>query len=44
MVNEHEWLTGTQQCEHDELVGPPKDPDGITLVEMSQHFLVCTKF
>lgn len=31
MVNEHEWLTGAQHCEHDELVGPPKDPDGIEL-------------
>lgn len=31
VVNEHEWLTGMQCCDHEELTGPPKDPDGIEL-------------
>lgn len=31
VVNEHECFTGAQHCEHDELVGPPKDLDGIEL-------------
>ena len=47
MVNEHEWLTGGQHCEHDELVGPPKDPDGIELHYFSRAepaFRACVRF
>lgn len=28
VVNKHEWLTGAQQCEDEQLNGPPKEPDG----------------
>ena len=28
VVNEHHWLTGLQQCEHDVLTGSPTDNDG----------------
>ena len=31
VINEHEWLTGNQHCEHDVLTEPPTDNDGRTL-------------
>ena len=28
ILNEHQWLTGTQGCDHGELQGPPRDTQG----------------
>ena len=28
VLDEHDWLTGAQCCEHEELTGLPVDPDG----------------
>ena len=35
-VNGHEWLTHAQQCEHEQLNRPPKDPDGFELQYFSR--------
>ena len=37
VINAHQWLTGAQCCEHEELTGPPVNPDGNRLQYFSQH-------
>ena len=37
VINTHQWLTGAQCCEHEELTGPPVNPDGNGLQYFSQH-------
>ena len=37
VINTHQWLSGAQCCGHEELTGPPVNPDGNGLQYFSQH-------
>ena len=37
VINEHQWLTGAQCCEHEEFTEPPVNPEGNGLQYYSQH-------
>ena len=44
VINTYQWLTGAQCCGHEELTGPPVNPDGNGLQYFSPHkpaFYVC---
>ena len=36
MLNEHQWLTGTQGCDHGELQGPPRNTQGAEIQYFSR--------